>query len=626
MKKSFLFFAISFLILNSLFCAKNKWINSNIDGNLLVECPSIKDDFYQAVNYERLKNEQLSSYVISNATNLNKIIENQMLEIFTKEKSEDKDEQLLIDLYNMYLDDSKRNADGIKPILPAIQKIQSIKSLDEFKTSFNDDEIKSFFPISVDLRFNNAIYCVPLFTVDTFFSSNAQQLLEFYEKMFVKVGFDKTEAKRLLQQAFEFEQQYSVNLIENSLGNSLLIASKSYNNIPLKELVEGWGVPSLIHYVFDFPTRFEKFNSLYVEENLEVIKTLCILKLIANFSNCLDKDAEQNKIDFNNQIYGISLVVNRETLAINFLKNNFSDLFGKVWCKNYFSDEIKKDVEKLINEILEEYKKEINSWDWMKTGSKYNLTEFLNKMKVFVGYYDFFDYSDYKISENLYNSVFGMHIYIKQIEAKKCYKNFDADKWLMAPYEYNAYYNDINNSMNILAGYIYGNGYNPDMSIEEKYAAVGVAIAHEISHCFSISTASGSIIHKLSLQDHNALDERITKIADYYSTFEILDGINCNGTFCKGEIGADVFAMQVILEIVKNIPNFDYRLFFESYAENNFYKATEQFIKYLHENDSHPPYNLRVNITVQQFDEFYKTFNIKRKDGMYLKEKERIEF
>ncbi len=444
--------------------------------------------------------------------------------------------------------------------------------------------------------------------------------------MFVKIGFDKTEANRLLQQASEFEKQYSENLIENSLGTSLLIASKSYNNIPLKELVEEWGVSGLIQYGFAYPTRFEKFNSLYVEENLEVIKTLCILKVIVNFSNCLDKDAEQSKIDFNNQIYGASLVLNRETLAINFLKEKFSDLFGKVWCKNYFSDEIKKDVEKLINEILEEYKKEINSWDWMKAGSKYNLTEFLNKMKVFVGYYDFFDYSDYKISENLYNSVFGMHTYKKQSEAKRCYENFDADRWIMAPYEYNAYYNDMNNSMNILAGYIYANGYNPDMSIEEKYAAVGVAIAHEISHCFSMSTASGSIIHKLSLQDHNALDERITKIADYYSTFEILDGINCNGTFCKGEIGADVFAMQAILEIVKNIPNFDYKIFFESYAKNSFYKTTEKVTKYLHENDTHPPLYLRVNVTVQQFDEFYKAFNIKLKNGMYLEKKERIEF
>ena len=422
------------------------------------------------------------------------------------------------------------------------------------------------------------------------------------------------------------KKKYSEQPLEEALETSLLIASNSYKNLPLKELVENWNISGLVRYRFANPSHFEVFNSMYVEENLEIIKTLCILKLISNFANCLDKDFEQIQIDFKNQIYGFSLNERKETVAINFLKNSFSDLFGKVWIKTYFSDEIKKDVEKIIYQILEEYKKEINSWNWMGAGSRYNLTVYLNQLKVFVGYYDFFDYSDYKISENLYDSVFKMLQYQKNLEEKKCFETFDPNRWLMAPYEYNAYNNWMNNSINILAGFIYGNGYRLDMTIEEKYAAGVFAIAHEISHIFSLSTVNGAIIQRLSMQDHNALDERITKIADYYSTFDILDGINCNGTFCKGEIGADVFAMQAILEIVKNIPNFDYKLFFESYAKNNFYKTTENVINLNHQNDTHPPLYLRVNVTVQQFDEFYKTFNIKRKDGMFLKDEDRIEF
>lgn len=635
MKKSVLKFSILYFILvflfscsdyNSNYSSKNKWINSNIDGNLLVECPSVKDDFYQSVNYDRLKNEQLSSYAISNETNLNKIIENQMLTILSKEKSDDADEKLLIDLYNMYLDDEKRNSDGINPILPTIQKIQAIKSLDEFRTSFYDDEIKTFFPISINLRSNNGFYSVPFCYVDIFFGNNQQNYSDFYEKTLIKIGYDKSESKRIIQLALEFEKKYSEQPLEEALETSLLIASNSYKNLPLKELVENWNISGLVRYGFANPSHFEVFNSMYVEENLEIIKTLCILKLISSFANCLDKDFEQIQIDFKNQIYGFSLNERKETVAINFLKNSFSDLFGKVWIKTYFSDEIKKDVEKIIYQILEEYKKEINSWNWMGAGSRYNLTEYLNQLKVFVGYYDFFDYSDYKISENLYDSVFKMLQYKKNLGEKKCFETFDPNRWLMAPYEYNAYNNVANNSINILAGFIYGNGYKLDMTIEEKYAAVGFAIAHEISHIFSLSTVNGAIIQRLSMQDHNALEEKLTKIANYYSTFEILDGINCNGTFCKGEIGADVFAMQAILEIVKNIPNFDYKLFFESYAKNNFYKTTENVINLNHQNDTHPPLYLRVNVTVQQFDEFYKTFNIKRKDGMFLKDEDRIEF
>lgn len=615
------------LIMTFFSCSnKDKWINSNIDGNLLVECPSVKDDFYQSVNYDRLKNEQLSSYAISNETNLNKIIENQMLTILSKEKSDDADEQLLIDLYNMYLDDEKRNSDGIKPILPTIQKIQAIKSLEDFRNSLNDDEIRTTFPISINLRSNNGLYSVPFCYVNIFFGNNQQNYSDFYEKTLIKIGYDKSEAKRLIQLALEFEKKYSEQPLKDNNVTSLLIASNSYKNLPLKELVENWNIWGLVQYGFANPSHFEVFNSMYVEENLEIIKNLCILKLISSFANCLDKDFEQIQIDFNNQIYGFSLSERKETAAINFLKNSFSDLFGKVWIKNYFSDEIKKDVEKIIYQILEEYKKEINSWNWMGAGSRYNLTEYLNQLKVFVGYYDFFDYSDYKISENMYDSFFKMLKYQNNLEAKKCFETFDPNRWLMAPYEYNAYNNWINNSINILAGFIYGNRYRLDMTIEEKYAAVGFAIAHEISHIFSISTVNGAIIQRLSMQDHNALDERITKLADYYSSFEILDGINCNGTFCKGEIGADVFAMRAILQIVKNIPDFDYKLFFESYAKNNFYKTTENVINLNHQNDTHPPLYLRVNVTVQQFDEFYKTFNIKRKDGMFLKKEDRIEF
>ena len=625
---------VNFILLMMIICciscsnnsSKNKWLNTNIEGNLLEECPSLKDDFYQAVNYDRLKNEQLSFYGISNETNLNKIIENQMLAILSKEKSEDKDEQLLIDLYNMYLDNEKRNSDGIKSIMPAIQKIQGIKSLEDFRNSLNDDEIRTSFPISIDLRFNNGFYSIPFCSVNIFFGNNQQTYFDFYEKILIKIGYDKAESKRLIQLALEFEKKYSEQPLQDGYATSLLVASNSYKNLPLKELVENWNISGLVQYGFSNPSHFEVFNSMYVEENLEVIKTLCILKLISNFANCLDKDFEQIQIDFNNQIYGFSLDENKETAAINFLKKSFSDLFGKVWIKNYFSDEIKKDVEKIIYQILEEYKKEINSWNWMGAGSRYNLTEYLNQLKVFVGYYDFFDYSDYKLNENLYDSVFEMLQYQNNLEAKKCFETFDPNRWLMAPYEYNAYNNLINNSINILAGFIYGNGYRLDMTIEEKYAAVGFAIAHEISHIFSISTVNGAIMQRLSMQDHNALDERITKLADYYSLFEILDGINCNGTFCKGEIGADLFAMRAILQIVKNIPNFDYKLFFESYAKNNYYKTTENVIEYLHEKDTHPPYYLRVNITVQQFYEFYKTFNIKRKDGMFLKDEDRIEF
>ena len=57
---------ICLLIMMFVSCSnETKWINSNIDGNLLVECPSIKDDFYQAVNYDINEGQTLVTFYLA---------------------------------------------------------------------------------------------------------------------------------------------------------------------------------------------------------------------------------------------------------------------------------------------------------------------------------------------------------------------------------------------------------------------------------------------------------------------------------------------------------------------------------------------------------------------------------
>ena len=70
--------------------------------------------------------------------------------------------------------------------------------------------------------------------------------------------------------------------------------------------------------------------------------------------------------------------------------------------------------------------------------------------------------------------------------------------------------------------------------------------------------------------------------------------------------------------------SFDYKLFFEAYAKTNFAKYTEQLNLTYYEKDFHPSYFLRTNAVLQQFDEFYQAFDIKKGDGMYLSQNKRV--
>ena len=40
--------------------------------------------------------------------------------------------------------------------------------------------------------------------------------------------------------------------------------------------------------------------------------------------------------------------------------------------------------------------------------------------------------------------------------------------------------------------------------------------------------------------------------------------------------------------------------------------------------DEHPPHYLRANVNVQQFEEFYQTYDVSPEDGMYLAPEARL--
>ena len=137
---------------------------------------------------------------------------------------------------------------------------------------------------------------------------------------------------------------------------------------------------------------------------------------------------------------------------------------------------------------------------------------------------------------------------------------------------------------------------------------------------------NGVIYQRLNKTDHEELEKKLNLLADYFSTFEIVDGIKCNGTLCKGEIGADLFGLNAVINLAKTNKSFDYELFFLTLAEEYYYVTSEQIMVINNDRDTHPPHYLRVNAIIQQFDEFYETYNIKWWNGMYLSHKKRMRF
>ena len=90
-----------------------------------------------------------------------------------------------------------------------------------------------------------------------------------------------------------------------------------------------------------------------------------------------------------------------------------------------------------------------------------------------------------------------------------------------------------------------------------------------------------------------------------------------------GKACADMAGMKCMLQIASKKENFDYDTFFRSYADLWCVKASlqQQYVKL---NDVQPMAYLRVNATLQQYDEFLDFYEIKEGDKMYLAKEDRV--
>ena len=89
------------------------------------------------------------------------------------------------------------------------------------------------------------------------------------------------------------------------------------------------------------------------------------------------------------------------------------------------------------------------------------------------------------------------------------------------------------------------------------------------------------------------------------------------------EAGADMAGMKVMLRIAAGMEDFDYDAFFRAFADAWLTKDTLQ-MAYIRINDVHPMLYLRINCTLQQFDEFLDFYSITEGDGMYLAPADRV--
>jgi putative endopeptidase len=304
---------------------------------------------------------------------------------------------------------------------------------------------------------------------------------------------------------------------------------------------------------------------------------------------------------------------------------------SRAYLTRYDLSGLKKRITELCQDIIAAYREMLAGEDWLSESTKEKIIEKLDAITIHAVYPDkWIDHSSLNLEGLSYiDCLKAIARFERDLDRSHTNGRVDRELWNVDDLlEANAYYYLQENSINIIPGILNAPVYYEDMSQEALFGSLGSIIGHEISHAFDTKGAQfdkdGNLADWWQESDYAAFKIRADKLVARYDGITIWNGLQARGANIQTEAIADIAGIKCMLMIANRIPGFDYRAFFEAYAsvlrsidtpEREYSTATQ---------NEHPVRYLRTNVTVQQFDEFHRTFGVQKGDRMYCAPEDRI--
>ena len=195
----------------------------------------------------------------------------------------------------------------------------------------------------------------------------------------------------------------------------------------------------------------------------------------------------------------------------------------------------------------------------------------------------------------------------------------------------------VQNALNFPAAILQRPFFDPKADPAYNYGAIGAVIGHEISHSFDNNGAAfdstGKMRNWWTAQDLAKFEEAGKALAEQYDTYEPFPGLRVNGKLTLGENIADIAGLAAAYDAYraslggKEAPVIDGftgdQRFFIAYAQAWATKMREETLRGRIATDGHAPGQYRA-LTVRNLDAWYKAFDVKEGDKLYLPPEKRV--
>ena len=575
------------------------------------------------------------------------------------------DEQKVGDLYRSFMDTDTRDAKGMAPLMPELERIRGIKDYDDLAVyfaetgkrnldapfgmgqvaDFKDPKRYMIYVAQSGLGLPDREYYLK---TDEKSATLRDDYLAHIERMYELAGFDG--GPQAADTILALETRLAK---ENMTKEDARNWSVNYNKVTIDQLSEvmpnfNWAgyleeaglqnVGSVVLFMTDYLTALDK---IIVDTDLDTWKTYLTWVALNNSASRLTTALDDQNFNFYSKtLSGVEEQRPMWRRGVNVVNGGLGEVVGKVYVKNHFPPEAKERMLELVGNLINAYEASIKDLDWMSDETKLEALDKLSKFTPKIGYPD--EWRDYSALNIEADDYYGNSERAALAEYQRLLDRqggpVDRTEWGMTPQTVNAYYMPPLNEIVFPAAILQPPFFNLEADDAVNYGAIGAVIGHEIGHGFddSGSTFDGDGVMRnwWTDEDRAEFEKRTKKLVEQYNGFQPFDDLSVNGEFTLGEnigdlggisIGLLAYKMSLNGEEPPVIDGFTgIQRVFLGYAQvwRNIYR--DESLRLLIGTDPHSPGMYRANGAVRNVPEFYEAFDVSPEDALYLPPEERV--
>jgi len=575
--------------------------------------------------------------------------------------------QKIRDYYASYMDRAARDAAGIAPLQPVLDRIAAIDDQARLVAAFGNTDLDgTSAPVRIGLSLDRKDPDQYLVSVglgglglpdrdyylnqDARFARIREQYVAHIARMLGFAG--ATDAKARAEAVLALETALARPQWERA---KMRDRDKTYNVMAFAELAKRYpgydwagqaraqGMPAIDRVNVVTPDAVQPVLDVVAKTPLSAWRDYLTFHAIDNNAGLLSRDIDDASFAFNGTVLSGQKAQRddwKRAVAMVGGGNGLGEALGKLYVERHFSPEAKAAMQALVENLRKALRANIEQIDWMGEATKAEAYRKLATFRPKIGYPDKWrDYSSVTIVPgSLMANATALRRYAREDTNRRIGTKPDRDEWSMTPQTVNAYYNSTFNEIVFPAAILQAPFFDLNADPAVNYGGIGAVIGHEMGHGFddqgSKSDYAGIQRNWWTDADRAGFDTRTKALGAQYDAFCPLPNTCVNGALTMGENLGDLGGISMAYTAYKlslggkPAPAIDGlsgdQRFFLAWAQVWKGKYRDEALVNLIKTNPHSPVMYRANGPLRNFDPWYQAFEVKPGDAMYVAPEQRV--